>query len=118
MAHDRRRARREGVRDPGERIVNLVDIGTNLANKAFRADLEGVLARARDAGVGGIVATGTSVVMSRAVHEIASAHRGVWCTAGIHPHHASSFSPSAIVELRALAAKPEVVAIGETGLDF
>jgi TatD DNase family protein len=102
--------------------VNLVDIGTNLANKAFRADLEGVLARAREAGVGGIVATGTSVVMSRAVHEIASARREnaprIWCTAGIHPHHASSFSPSAIVELRALASKAEVVAIGETGLDF
>ncbi len=102
--------------------MTLLDIGTNLANKAFRRDLDAVLARAVDAGVEGIVATGTSVVMSRAVHEIATAHHArapkLWCTAGIHPHHASTFSADAIVELRALAAKPEVVAIGECGLDF
>jgi len=51
----------------------MIDIGTNLANKAFRRDLSGVLARAKAAGVHAIVATGTSVPASRAVWEIAVA---------------------------------------------
>jgi TatD DNase family protein len=102
--------------------VTLIDIGTNLSNKAFRGDLDGVLARALAAGVGGIVAIGVSVPASRAVWEIAEAKRTnaprIWCTAGIHPHHASSFSPDARVALRELHARKEVVAVGECGLDF
>jgi len=102
--------------------MSLIDIGTNLSNKAFRGDLDGVLSRALAAGVEGIVAIGVSVPASRAVWEIArTTWRGaprIRCTAGIHPHHASSWSRGATNELRELTARGEVVAVGECGLDF
>ena len=105
-------------------MTPLVDIGANLGNKAFREDLPAVLQRAHDAGVGTIVMTGTSVPASRGVWEIAEASRPsgtsprLFSTAGIHPHHASTFGPDAIVALRELCARPGVVAVGECGLDF
>ncbi len=101
----------------------MIDIGTNLANRAFRADLDEVLRRARAAGVTAIVATGTSEPASGKVWEIAVTPRGpevprIYCTAGIHPHHARDLHAGSIDALRALAGKPEVRAIGECGLDF
>jgi TatD DNase family protein len=42
----------------------------------------------------------------------------VYCTAGVHPHHAKDLSTDTIDALRALAQRPEVRAIGECGLDF
>lgn len=101
----------------------MIDIGTNLANKAFRRDLPDVLRRARAAGVEAIVATGTSETASRAVWEIACERRGadaptIACTAGIHPHHARDLWRGSVDALRELAARREVRAIGECGLDY
>jgi TatD DNase family protein len=100
----------------------MIDIGANLSHKSFRRDLDLVLARARAAGVEVIVITGTSVPASRAAWEIAVARHAdaprLSCTAGVHPHNASTWSREAESELRALASRPEVVAIGECGLDF
>ncbi len=50
--------------------------------------------------------------------EIARGQEGVWCTAGLHPHEADRFGAETVETLRRLAASPEVVAIGEAGLDF
>jgi TatD DNase family protein len=100
----------------------IIDIGANLGNKAFREDLDAVLGRALDAGVEAIVATGTSVPASRGAWVIAEQKRErsprLFATAGIHPHHASQYGPDALVALRELCARPEVVAVGECGLDF
>lgn len=101
----------------------LIDIGANLTNKAFRGDLEPVLSRAAQAGVEAILITGTSTAASRIAREIAvdrrdSAAPRLFATAGIHPHHASSSSRESMAELRELAARPEVVAVGECGLDY
>ncbi|MBS2017360.1 MAG: TatD family hydrolase [Deltaproteobacteria bacterium] len=102
--------------------MSIVDIGANLGNKAFHGDLDAVLARALDAGVTAIVATGTSVEGSRRAWEIAERERSrspkLWSTAGIHPHNAKTFGPDTRIALRELAAREEVVAIGECGLDF
>lgn len=100
----------------------IIDIGANLGNKAFREDLDAVLERALAAGVEAIVATGTSVTASRGAWELAEKKRArsprLFATAGIHPHHANTFGPDALVALRELCARPEVVAVGECGLDF
>jgi TatD DNase family protein len=98
-------------------VSGLWDIGANLANKAFRADVSGVVARARAAGVEQIVVTGTSIAGSQTGSELARDH-GLLCTAGVHPHGASSFGPDALDAIREMAARPEVVAVGECGLDF
>jgi TatD DNase family protein len=103
-------------------MTDLVDIGANLGNRAFRDDLDEVLARALDETVGAIVATGTSVDGSRRAGEIAEKRRDhsprLFATAGIHPHDASHFDEDALVALRELCALPSVVAVGECGLDF
>jgi TatD DNase family protein len=97
----------------------LVDIGANLTHPAFEADFEAVLERAAAAGVERMIVTGTSVTESAHARTIAAAHAGrLYCTAGIHPHHAGDYDSASIPALRAIAADPEVVAIGECGLDF
>ncbi len=99
--------------------MQLVDIGANLTHPAFHGDLPEVLARARAAGVGTIVVTGTSVAES--LHALKAANeypQALRATAGVHPHHASECDASTIPALRVLAQHPQVVAIGECGLDF
>jgi TatD DNase family protein len=98
-------------------VTPLVDIGANLTHAAFAHDLEQVLARARAAGVGTIVVTGTSVADSLAAAHLADAH-GLYATAGVHPHHARDCDHATIPALREIAAHPRVVAIGECGLDY
>ncbi len=96
----------------------LVDIGANLTHSSFRDDLDGVLERARAAGVGTIVVTGTSVAESLHAVRLADAHPGMlYATAGVHPHHARDCDDGTILALRELAANPRVVALGECGLD-
>jgi TatD DNase family protein len=97
--------------------VQLVDIGANLTHASFREDLDAVLDRARRAGVGTIIVTGTSIEESRRAAELAAAH-GLYATAGVHPHHARDCDAGTIPALRAIAALPQVVALGECGLDY
>jgi len=103
--------------------LELVDIGANLTNKAFREDLDAVLERAGRAGVSAILVTGTSTSASRAAREMAvDRRRAAGCrlhaTAGIHPHQASSASRDALAEIHELSLRTEVVAVGECGLDY
>jgi TatD DNase family protein len=96
----------------------LVDSHCHLADAAFAADRDAVLARAGEVGVTRIVAVADTLASSEAVIALAAAHHGVAATAGIHPHHAAEFDAAAAVRLEALLANPAVVAVGETGLDY
>ena len=99
--------------------MQLVEIGANLTHESFRHDFDAVLTRARDAGVTQLVVTGASLQGSRDALDLARAHPGVlFATAGVHPHHASEFDAETEADLRELHALPEVVAVGETGLDY
>jgi TatD DNase family protein len=97
--------------------MQLVDIGANLTHASFRDDLDAVLGRARQHGVGTIVVTGTSVEESRRAAELAETH-GLYATAGVHPHHARDCDAHTLPALREIAAHPRVIALGECGLDF
>jgi len=102
--------------DPG---MQLIDIGANLTHDSFDHDRDTVLARARDAGVSRMIVTGASREHSPQALALAQAHPGVlFATAGVHPHHATEYTAECDAELRALQAHPEVVAVGETGLDY
>jgi len=97
----------------------LVDIGVNLTNKAFREDLDQILDRAKQSGVIKMVATGTRVEASWDAYELAKKHPGVvYSTAGVHPHHASDCDDKTIGELRELCSREQVVVVGECGLDY
>lgn len=104
--------------NPIERM-QLIDIGVNLTHESFRRDFDRVLARAREHGVQQLVVTGASRQGSLQALELARAHPGVLhATAGVHPHHAGDYGADTDAELRALALEPEVVAVGEAGLDY
>ena len=99
--------------------MQLIDIGANLGHDSFDHDRDAVLARARAAGVAQLVVTGASREGSPRALELARAHPGVlFATAGVHPHHASEYTAECDAELCALHAHPEVVAVGECGLDY
>jgi TatD DNase family protein len=99
--------------------MQLIDIGANLGHDSFDHDRDAVLQRARDAGVSRMVVTGASREGSPKALELAQAHPGfLFATAGVHPHHASEYTEECDAELRALHAHPEVVAVGECGLDY
>ncbi len=99
--------------------MQLVDIGANLTHDSFDRDRDAVLARARDAGVSQLVITGASREHSPKALALAQAHPGLlYATAGVHPHHAVEYTEECDAEMRALHAHPEVVAVGECGLDY
>jgi TatD DNase family protein len=99
--------------------VALIDIGINLGHDSYDGDRDAVLTRARAAGVVQMVVTGSSLGGSAAAIELARAHpRRLFATAGIHPHHASELTAALAGELAELARAPEVVAVGECGLDY
>lgn len=97
----------------------MIDIGANLANSTFLPDLDQVLDRAKKAGVRQIVVTGSDMDSATLARELARKHpEFLYATAGLHPHHASSFNPELLATFTQLLQYPEVVAIGETGLDY
>jgi TatD DNase family protein len=99
--------------------MDLIDIGANLGHESFCHDLDAVLERAHAAGVTQLLVTGASREGSREALAIARSRPGVlFATAGVHPHHAVELTAEGEAELRALHAAPEVVAVGECGLDY
>lgn len=96
----------------------LFDTHAHLHFPEFDADRETMLARARAAGVRGMVTVGTDANTTRAAIAIAQREADVWATAGVHPHDAGESDDAALAEVEHLAGDRRVVAIGEIGLDF
>ncbi|WP_458524759.1 TatD family hydrolase [Onishia taeanensis] len=96
----------------------LVDIGANLTHESFGRDLEAVIRRARAAHVETLILTGTDQAHAEQAVELARQYPGLYATAGVHPHDASGWTPELARAMAALHREPEVVAVGECGLDF
>jgi TatD DNase family protein len=96
----------------------MFDTHVNLHGEAFAEDLDDVLDRARRVGVRRFLAICDRYDNFPAVRAIADANSDIWCSVGVHPHHAKDFTNLTAGTLIAEAAHPKVVAIGETGLDF
>ena len=96
----------------------LFDSHLHLTSARFDEDRTEVLDRARDAGVREMVTVASNPDDARAAIELAAAEEGIWATAGLHPHEAESTSEATLTVIETLAGAVEVVAIGETGLDF
>ncbi|MBL4566997.1 MAG: YchF/TatD family DNA exonuclease [Porticoccus sp.] len=101
----------------------LIDIGVNLSNKSFKGELEAVLQRAQQANVTQLILTGTSEEESEAVLQLCQQLSDdfpnmLYSTCGVHPHDAKHFSTETPGRLKEMATNKNVVAIGETGLDF
>jgi TatD DNase family protein len=100
--------------------VRLVDSHVHLDDPKFDADREAAIERALAAGVERMMAIGTGSGppdLETAIR-LAERYPFIFATIGIHPHDASKATPEAFARLRALAAHPKVLAIGEIGLDY
>jgi len=81
-------------------------------------ELPDVLARAAASGVGEVVTIGTTMVQSQGLPPLTEAHDHLWCTVGVHPHHAAEAPVPTPEALAALTLHPKVIGIGESGLDY
>ncbi|RLC37693.1 hypothetical protein DRH29_01225 [candidate division Kazan bacterium] len=95
----------------------LIDTHVHLNFPDFREDMEAVISRAKDFGVIKMINVGTDLQTSRESIRLAERFGFIYATAGIHPHFADKFSEFAD-ELGVLAKNPQVVAVGEIGLDY
>jgi TatD DNase family protein len=97
----------------------VIDSHAHLADAAFDDDRDAILARARIAGIRGIVCIGESLAAaSRARDAATRAPDMMWWTAGVHPHDAHSFDGTRdLPGIRAHVAAG-AVAVGECGLDY
>lgn len=96
----------------------LVDSHCHLDFPEFAPELDEVVARARAAGVGGMVTICTRLTEFERVLAVADRFDDVWCSVGIHPHEAANEPDAQAAEIVALARHAKVVGIGETGLDY
>ena len=93
----------------------MIDSHTHL--HVCKADDAELVAAAVDAGVLKMLTVGTNGATGRAALEAAERFPQVFAAIGHHPNEATGFDDGHLAELRALAAHPRCVAIGETGLD-
>jgi TatD DNase family protein len=96
----------------------MFDTHVNLHGDTYAEDLDEVLERAREAGVTRMLAICDRLDNFPAVRGIARAHANIWCSIGVHPHHSKDFTDLTVAQLVEGAEDENVVAIGETGLDF
>ncbi|MDQ2907551.1 MAG: TatD family hydrolase [Ktedonobacteraceae bacterium] len=97
----------------------LVDSHAHIDSARFQADREAVLQSAYAGGVTRIVDPGIDLASSRAALTLAKTHPGqVFAGVGVHPHDATTYSDEVGTQFREMARAPEVVAIGEFGLDY
>src|SRR5580658_739666 len=96
----------------------LVDSHCHLDFPDFSAELDAVVARARNAGIERMVTICTRVRRHDAVLAIADRFPDVYCSVGTHPHYAHEELDVTTADLVALTGDAKVVALGEAGLDY
>lgn len=97
--------------------LQFFDTHCHLDEEAFRPDVDEVIQRALDAGVKQMLTIGITLQTSEAAVVLANDHDCLSAVVGIQPNYASQAAPSDWEEISRLSLHPQVVAIGETGLD-
>lgn len=97
----------------------LVDSHAHIDTSRFNADRESVIQAAFEGGVTRIVDPGCDLPSSEFALALAKAHPDVvFAAVGTHPHDATTYSDEVGLRYREMAREPQVVAIGEFGLDY
>jgi len=96
----------------------LIDTHAHLTETDFDEDRPETIHRAMDAGIGTIITIGTDLESSKKALELSEQYPGICATVGFQPHDAAAVETKDIKKLEEIAEHPNVVAIGETGLDF
>ncbi|MFW6218240.1 MAG: TatD family hydrolase [Verrucomicrobiota bacterium] len=99
---------------------NWTDSHCHLQRFEQEGELPAVLGRAESAGVGRMIAVGTSLEDWVPYRELAQGHPGrIDYTAGLHPGHVDADWEDGVRQLSAFFMPPQApVALGEIGLDF
>ncbi len=98
--------------------LSLVDTHCHLNFHAYADDRGAVMQRARDAGVQRVIIPAIDLESCRQALDIAAACRGIYVAIGIHPNSSLDVTAATVERLRAWTSRPNVVAIGEIGLDY
>jgi TatD DNase family protein len=96
----------------------LVDSHCHLDFPDFAEELDDVVQRARDAGVGVMQTICTKITEFPKVLAVAERYDNIYCSVGIHPNNVATQAPITADELVTRARHPKVIGLGETGLDF
>jgi TatD DNase family protein len=96
----------------------LVDTHCHLLHGEAACAPDDAWRRAREAGVGALVVIGTDAANSAAVADYVATREGLYCAVGIHPNETARAGADAVERIAALLDRPEVVAVGESGLDL
>jgi TatD DNase family protein len=95
----------------------LIDTHAHLDEQAFETDLEAVLTRAHEQGVGAIFTIGVTAASSLAALQLAKQFPHIHAVVGIQPNYVAQAGLDDMDLIAGLASDPHVVAVGETGLD-
>ena len=98
--------------------IRYIDTHAHLHAAQFADDRAAAIERATAAGVGRMIEIGYDLPSSMAAIELAEAHPQIYAVVGVQPNHIAESPPDWLAQVRALAAHPKVVAIGEIGLDY
>src|SRR5436190_20916570 len=99
-------------------MAYFYDTHAHLDYPDFARELAQVVERAQLAGIQKLISIGTDLESSKRAIGLAEQFPNVFAVIGWHPTHASEAPADIRPALRELAAHPEVVALGETGLDY
>lgn len=94
-----------------------VDSHCHLSFPDFAERMPEVRAAMHAAGVDRALTICTTLEEFEQVHALATGHDDLWCSVGVHPDNEGVTEPT-LDDLLERAARPRVVAIGETGLDY
>lgn len=96
----------------------LIDTHAHLNDPRFDADRDEVLARAARVLEAVVEIADSPAEWDRALALARTRPGFIWCTLGLHPYHAAEWRPGMAAALAEKASAPEVVAVGEIGLDY
>jgi TatD DNase family protein len=97
----------------------LVDAHCHLTGEHLKnEELDGILGRAKLAGVEGMIAVGTDLEDSKEVLKLAERYSHIRASLGVHPHEAKTWDGYTEQGLCNLLQSPLALFVGETGLDW
>lgn len=96
----------------------LVDSHVNLHGEKFVEDLDAVVSRAQEAGIGTMLNICCNISDYDDVVAVAERYKHMWASVGTHPHDAKENPDITAQQIINLSKHPKVIGIGETGLDF
>lgn len=96
----------------------FIDTHSHLFYPNFKDDIDEVINRARDNGVGFIIVPATDLETSRQTIQLCERYDIVHGSVGIHPHETKDWSDDLVEQIQTLAQHKKIIAIGEIGLDY